>query len=116
MMWSPNAMKLFTQVLNQMENENLEKLKKLYADIDENMKFIGVPKVMVKDSSSNKMPGIVILKVKQPDRFIMWLKFKWFKLTQPKRYKEVCELVDYIRDCQLAHLGIPTGLEPGEEK
>ena len=99
-----------------MKNDYKEQIEKLYADIDESMKFMAHPKIMVKDSESDIKQGIYPIKVRQPDSFIMWLKFKWFKLTQPKKYKEICEFVDYIRDCQLAHLGISTGLEPGKDE
>ena len=94
-----------------MENENLEKLKKLYADIDESMKFIGVPKIKIEGSTSELKPGIYPIRVRQPDRFIMWVKFQWFKLTQPKKYRETVEFVEGIREAQLAAVSI-TGPEP----
>jgi hypothetical protein len=101
-----------------MENENLEKLKKLYADIDESMKLMAIPKVMIKGSQPEIKPGIYPIRVKQPDRFIMWLKFKWFKLTQPKRYRETVEFVERIREAQLVACGIAkikTGDIPDEK-
>lgn len=50
--------------------------------------------------------GIYKIKLRQPDRFIMWLKFTWFKHTKPKEYQEMKKWIENVHTSALDGMGI----------
>lgn len=89
-------------------NTEWQEIRRLYSDINNNsMKFTCVPRVFINSNKSTKIePGISVIKVKQPDRLLMWARFQIFKILHHKKHKELIKKVEMIRIAQLSALGI----------